>query len=321
MLGGWRSACAYASLDDPNIIIVVGGYNRNDKHLRCCEVICLDQTQQGQTRTLPTMTTPRALHTLVLVENRFIVAMGGYDGSRRWSSVEYLDLEEEAQEQQQWRPLPSMKTARSLFAAFYCPENHKIVVAGGSDGDKRLDTVEELPILFRGSLREPPRPRDLPSGRMDAAHRTRIQQWLDEMDEQMTGFLKDIKRRERELKQERRENRQRCNNYKALINEKLCQATGISSWMADSRSARGDPTNLPDPTAVPSDIADIAPHQDPRQPPALTKIPGGFMEEWNPEPGLGAFDRHSLLSHNLFTKQNCHTMATADVGQRKYFRK
>ena len=127
-----RSGCrAIAHPKNPNIIIVVGGYNNNDKYLRCCEMVCLDQTQQGQTRTLPSLTTPRAHHTLVLVENRFIVAMGGSDGSRPLSSVEYLDLEEEAQEEQQWRPLPSMKTARSYFAAFYSPENHKIVVAGG----------------------------------------------------------------------------------------------------------------------------------------------------------------------------------------------
>ena len=84
------------------------------------------------------------------MENRFVVAMGGDStGSRAVSSVEYSDLEEEAQEQQQWRPLPSMKTARSYFAAFYFPEKHKIVVAGGRDDVKnRLDTCEELPVLF-----------------------------------------------------------------------------------------------------------------------------------------------------------------------------
>ena len=104
------------------------------------------------------------------------------------SSVEYLDLEEEAQEQQQWRPLPSMKTARCYFAAFYSTENHKIVVAGGlCEGLKTLDMVEELPRSSRQlrEPREPPRPR--------------IQQWLDEM----KRFLESIDEREGELIQER----------------------------------------------------------------------------------------------------------------------
>ena len=39
------------------------------------------------------------------------------------------------------------------------------------------------------------------------------------------------------------------------------------------------------------------------------------MEEWNPEPGLGAFDANSFQSHNLFTQQKCQAMATSDVGQ------
>ena len=68
-----RSGCrAIAHPKNPNNVIVVGGYNDNesynDKHLRCCEMVCLDQTQDGQTR-LPSMTTPRAYHTLVLKQH------------------------------------------------------------------------------------------------------------------------------------------------------------------------------------------------------------------------------------------------------------
>ena len=44
-----------------------------------------------------------------------------------------------------------IKAARARFAAFYSPQNHKIVVAGGvGDGHFALDTVEEFPVLFRG---------------------------------------------------------------------------------------------------------------------------------------------------------------------------
>ena len=268
-----RSGCgAIAHPQKPNTIIVVGGCNNNDMHLRCCEMVCLDQTEQGQTRRVPSMMTPRAHHALVLVEDRFVVAMGGEsNGSRAISSVEYLDLEEEAQEQQQWRPLPSMETARSLFAAFYCSENHKIVVVGGVDNvGQMLDTVEELPVLFRGHarssrpLREPPRPR--------------IQQLLDEM----KRFLESINEREGVLIQERDENRRLCNEYIAQVSERLrqarCQARAILSCMHEIRGTSWNPTNVPAPAAVSGDRAAIAPHQDLRQPPALTKTPPGHMD-------------------------------------------
>ena len=280
--------CAMPHPNNPNNIIVVGGHN-GDKYLSCCELICLDPTQEeGQARTLPSMMIPRAFHTLVLVHNHFLVAMGGHDGSRTVSSVEYLDLEEEESQQQQWRPLPAMKTARRCFAAFYSPENHKIVVAGGLDDDgNELDTVEELQALFRWhdhssrQLREAPRPNDMPSGTMDPlSHQTKIQQYIDETKKQMTGFLESMNEREGRLIQERQENRQLCNEYIAQVSERQSQArrqvSAIVYCMQDPRSTRVSPTSVP--AAVPSDVAVIALHQDPRQPPALTKIPPGHMD-------------------------------------------
>ena len=78
--------------------------------------------------------------------------MGVYNDSGAVSCVEYSDLEEG----QQWRPLPSVKTARHcIVAAFYSLEYHKIVVAGGWDGGKGLNTVEEPPVLFRGASKDP----------------------------------------------------------------------------------------------------------------------------------------------------------------------
>ena len=104
---GYR--CAIAHVKNSNNIIVAGGWNNKDKDLRSCEMICLDPTQEGETRTLPFMMTPRKEHALVLVENRFVVAIGGTStGYQPIASVEYLDLEEEPQEEQQWRPLPSL---------------------------------------------------------------------------------------------------------------------------------------------------------------------------------------------------------------------
>ena len=146
-----RSGCrAIAHPKNPNNIIVVGGLCDNN-YLSCCEIIALNQTQEGQTRPLPSMTTPRAVHTLVLVENRFVVAMGGYDGSGAVSSVEYLDLEE-PQEQQQWRPLPCIKASRCDFAAFYSPKNYKIVVAGDGTAETNWTRSRSYQFSFEGML-------------------------------------------------------------------------------------------------------------------------------------------------------------------------
>ena len=126
------------------------------------------------------------------VHDVFSVEYLDLEEALRVSSVEYLDLEEAQDQQQQWRPLPSMKTARSSFAAFYSSENHKIVVAGGVDDVRNyLDTVEELPVLFRGHARSSRQQREPP--------RPRIQGWLDEM----KRFLESINEREGELIQER----------------------------------------------------------------------------------------------------------------------
>ena len=63
-----RYGCrAIAHPKNPNSIIVVGGHDNEDKYLSCC-VISLQQTQEGETRRLPSMMTPRFKRTLVLVD-------------------------------------------------------------------------------------------------------------------------------------------------------------------------------------------------------------------------------------------------------------
>ena len=216
--------CVVVDPHNPHNLIVVGGFNKKDKTLATCEIVSLEpqqpptpqqeaptaallqqqqqQQQQHQSttttrrRTLPSMTTPRANHTMVLVENRFLVVMGGncYNHKHRFnnnhrnnkrnknhkkknkrhvvlSSVEVLDLEQEPH-RLQWRTLPSMKTPRSRFAAFYSPRNHKIVVVAGGgqqqqqhdnddndNNDNNDDTVEELQVHYRQQRRRPRRRR------------------------------------------------------------------------------------------------------------------------------------------------------------------
>ena len=168
-----------------------------------------------------------------------------------------------------------MKTTRHRFAAFYSPRNHKIVVAGGHKDNsmtKIADTVEELAVLF---VRAPPL-RDFPSVLMDPSHWTKILQWLDETKQQMTGFVKNINKREMQLIHECQEMRQICNDYIAQVDEKQSQARGILACMPDTTGTRENPTSTP--AAVHSDRAAIALHQDLRRPPSLTDLPTGQMD-------------------------------------------
>ena len=98
------------------------------------------------------------------------------------------------------------------------------------------------------------------------AHQTKIRQWLDETQNQMTGFLESMNEREGELIQKRQENRQLCNEYIAQLSKRQSQArrqaSAILSCMQDPSSTRGNPSSIP--AAVSSENAVVAPHQDPR---------------------------------------------------------
>ena len=270
--------CAAVDPNNPNNIIVVGGHDEEFNKLTSCEILSLET---GRTRTIPSLTTPRHKHMMVVVEKRFLVVIGGF----HLSSVEVLDLDEEPQE---WRLVPSMKTARSEGAAFYSATNRTIVVAGGSDGRKRVDTIEELqvrlwdPVRFRrrrfahsnNALRRPPPLQELPAGLMDPTHRRKIQRWLVEIEEQMTGFVATVNTRERELVQERQDLLRICDDYVAHVNAQQDQARAILGCIPDA-SPTGNPTN------VSSGLSDGngSSQQNLRRPPPLTKIPAGHMDE------------------------------------------
>ena len=126
-----RSCYAAATLEDPSKVIVVGGLNKNGD-LASCEIVCLEQGQEGQTRTVPSLMTPRCELSLVAVENRFLVAVGGK--CNRWehlSLVEVLDLAA-APEEQRWRSLPSMRTARYGCTAFFLQGTTKLWLRAGA---------------------------------------------------------------------------------------------------------------------------------------------------------------------------------------------
>ena len=95
----------------------------------------------------------------------------------------------------------------------------------------------------------------------------------------MTGFLESINEREGELIQERDENRRLCNEYIAQVSERQSQARRqasamLSCCMQDTRSTRGNPSSVPASVS----FAVIVPHQELRQPPALTDLPLGRMD-------------------------------------------
>ena len=268
--------CGCRAVVDPrnpnNSIIVVGGRNKQYKSFTSCEIVALGhQGQQagGQTMTIPPLSTPRVYHALVLVENRFLVVLGG-NNSEYLSSVEVLDLIQ-APQQQQWRALPSMRSARSSLASFTSAGTNKIVVAGGYDGRHKLDTVEEIQVYSRGQLPVPPVLTELPSGG------TEIQRWLSESEAQMTGFVANVIAQQKVFALERDENRRVCNDYVSRVHARQNQARAILACMQDiGTTTTGNPPN----TLVGPDHDDAAtlPHPKLQNPPPLTELPGGHMD-------------------------------------------
>ena len=143
------SCCAVVDPTDPNAVIVVGGVSsRGRETLTSCEIVSLEEepNHDGHTRTIPSLMTARSKFGLVVVENRFLVAIGGENEVTYSASVEVLDLYE-APRDQQWHALPSMRMRRCRFTVSYSPRSHKIVVVGGyAEGVKLLDTAEELQV-------------------------------------------------------------------------------------------------------------------------------------------------------------------------------
>ena len=275
-LGKKRMGCqAVVDPKNPNNIIVVGGFNST--YLRCCEVVSLQEGQEEQTRTIPSLMTPRCGHAMVLVENRFLVVMGGRNGCVGYlSSVEVLDLDE-APEQQQWHPLPSMSTGRFQFAAFYSPRNRKIVVAGGRGFNGTIDVIEEMEVKVDQEqgrsgvalttsgppcqhLPKPPSWGEIPSGCLDANHQMRIKAWIEKGKEEQSKFVSAIDVREREidaqitgLRLEREENRRAAGRCVSDVRKQQQKARAIVAFMQDLSSGTEDcePASL---AALTSDV-------------------------------------------------------------------
>ena len=258
-----RKGCqAVVDPKNPNNIIVVGGFNST--YLRCCEVVSLQEGQEEQTRTIPSLMTPRCGHAMVLVENRFLVVMGGRNGCVGYlSSVEVLDLDE-APEQQQWHPLPSMSTGRFRFAAFYSPRNRKIVVAGGRGFNGTIDVIEEMEVKVDQEpgrsglvlttsgppcqhLPKPPSWGEIPSGCLDANHQMRIKAWIEKGKEEQSKFVSAIDVREREidahiaeLRLEREKNRRAAERCVSDVGKQQQKASAIVAFMQDLSSGTED---------------------------------------------------------------------------------
>ena len=125
-------------------IIVVGGFNGRDRYLTTCEIVNVGQGHGEATGTLPPMTSPRKDHGLVLLDNRFLIAIGGSNGSPL-PSVEMLQLDHTNHGHRNgWCRLPQMQTARQDGAAFLSGHDQILVVAGHISDNGMATTMEQL---------------------------------------------------------------------------------------------------------------------------------------------------------------------------------
>ena len=220
-----RKGCA--AVWDPigGNILVTGG--RNHQCVGTCEILHPSSAATTTTTVLPPMRVPRSFHTLVLVANgRYLVAMGGKDSaSGRLCTVEAIRLAGNRRDEQHalvWTSLPSMMAPRSSLAAFAVSGQDGIVVAGGWDGAKVLDSMEvilvdeEQLLLLQGAPSRdlaswsvayptpPPLP-DVPGGSCNEAHKAKCRAWLETMEKQWQEFQQRrlVARRDRRAALER----------------------------------------------------------------------------------------------------------------------
>ena len=136
-----RSACQAAVVHD-RFVVVVGGYN--GECLSSTEIIDTAEQTQHTVIAGPSMTTPRCLSGMAVVGHRIFV-IGGYTGSFRLNSVEYLDLDMNFS----FPPSSKWKVHKNLLLSVR-RKGHAVAKVGtclivtGGDDDEILKSVEVL---------------------------------------------------------------------------------------------------------------------------------------------------------------------------------
>lgn len=119
-------------------LVVLGGYDGSD-HLPSAELFDLATLSWSP---LPRMDVPRGACGACCVNGKVFV-LGGSDGKSAVASVSMLDLD---QANPAWVSLSPMVFPRIGAATVYDERNNRIVVAGGSDGQRYLSEVETLDL-------------------------------------------------------------------------------------------------------------------------------------------------------------------------------
>ncbi|BHF67995.1 Kelch-like protein 5 [Sparganum proliferum] len=142
LAGRDNHAAVSFKIDEQDVILVCGGWNKKDEELRSCEVFV---SQEDRWHSLPELRDKReGPAAAALLDGRAFV-LGGHDGACSITSVEYChfrrDWQERAvQDTKFWKPVAPMLSPRyRLGAAGF---KGKIIVVGGYDDHRGLNSAE-----------------------------------------------------------------------------------------------------------------------------------------------------------------------------------
>ena len=110
-----KPVCAMSAVTWGNMIIVIGGVDKNDQVLN--DVIMYD-TETGRSERLPSLNHKRCGHSAVIMHDVIVVLGGENEGPGCLNSVESFTLGDDG-----WRELPGMKEKRVWATAVVKPRN------------------------------------------------------------------------------------------------------------------------------------------------------------------------------------------------------
>eukprot|EP00542_Grammatophora_oceanica_P012961 CAMPEP_0194029312 /NCGR_PEP_ID=MMETSP0009_2-20130614/3067_1 /TAXON_ID=210454 /ORGANISM="Grammatophora oceanica, Strain CCMP 410" /LENGTH=700 /DNA_ID=CAMNT_0038668937 /DNA_START=583 /DNA_END=2685 /DNA_ORIENTATION=+ len=121
-----------------NRVLVIGGYHVQEKFLKSCAVLDLNNNSW---QSFPPMKTARMGCAAVFLEqHNAVVVVGGFQRGRKYlATAEYLDLSS-----QRWHRLAPMQIPRAGCAAVTVLGKRVVVLGGWKDGDTALREVEVL---------------------------------------------------------------------------------------------------------------------------------------------------------------------------------
>ncbi|KAJ1459185.1 hypothetical protein M885DRAFT_511678 [Pelagophyceae sp. CCMP2097] len=123
-----RGSCAAVVIG--KFCVLIGGFNEQDGHLGCTEVIDMSAQEGGAG---PSLRMARYDHAAVRVDAENLMVIGGFN-KRTLATTEIMSLEDAATNPWLFKPGPSLPSPRMACAAVLLKDEKTVLVIGGGEG-------------------------------------------------------------------------------------------------------------------------------------------------------------------------------------------